>query len=81
MTTNLTVNNAQFKEYNTLLVTDLVDRGVIGNGGSGGSWNLGTDFAGMTAGTVFRSREELIERVVTALIGTYASRAGIVRAA
>jgi molybdopterin biosynthesis enzyme MoaB len=66
--------NLQLKEYTRLLVIELVDA-IADQVGT--DFVLSTDLVGLTGGTHFRSRDELVEAVTKAIIGKFGARAGI----
>ncbi len=68
------MDNNQLIAYTRLLVTDLVATIATQDGPD---WVLNLDAGGLIAGTHFKNREELIERVAQAFVARYGAKAGI----
>lgn len=73
--------NTDLKPFLTYLVqNDIVDLSNIFQE-QGGTWKLVKDFGGLTAGTAFGTRDEMLNRIYTAVINEYQQRASHLKAA
>lgn len=66
--------------FQYLVTSDTVDlAGIVQEDGA--TWKLVRDFAGLTTGTAFANRDEMINRISTAVISQYQQRASHLKAA
>lgn len=73
--------NTDLKAFFTYLVTsDIVDLANVVQE-QGGNWRLVRDIGGLTTGTAFANRDEMINRISTAVISQFQQKASHLKAA
>ena len=73
--------NTDLKPFLTYLVqNDIVDLSNIFQE-KDGTWKLVKDFGGLATGTAFANRDEMLNRIYTAVINEYQQRASHLKAA